>query len=266
MGFPESPRAIFKKKPTEKVICQLRFPTLLRLDSESPAQFQERIRVKYPLLKERAVPELGLNLPPEIRKILGSGSDVPIGLAGNHLAYDFSTEDEKWSATLTRDFIALSTNDYYRWEEFKDHLKLPLESFQEIYGPSFYSRIGLRYRDVIRKNDWGLKEVEWAELLQPHIGGELNAPGIGGAVQATSRTVVIGLEGGLGRVRIEHGLVDSKKTDEMLYQIDADFSVAQRTEVGDAGKRLDDFAREAGNFFRWCIKPRLYEAMEPDHL
>ena len=72
MGFPESPRAIFKKKPTEKVICQLRFPTLLRLDSESPAQFQERIRVKYPLLKERAVPELGLNLPPEIRKILGT--------------------------------------------------------------------------------------------------------------------------------------------------------------------------------------------------
>ena len=263
MSFPKKQRVIFDKRPTERVICQFRFPPILRIDSEPPAQFQERIRDSYPLLKERDESELGLKLPPEIRKLLGSD---PSGPSGNHRAYDFSTEDQKWSVTLTREFIALSTDDYHRWEEFKGNLELPLNSFEEIYKPSFYTRIGLRYLDVIRKDEWGLKDVEWSELLQPHIAGELNAPDFGGTVQASNRTVVIRFKDDLGKVRIEHGLVDSKKADEVLYQIDADFSIDQKTEVGDGRKRLDEFNREAGNFFRWCITPRLEEAMHPSQI
>jgi uncharacterized protein (TIGR04255 family) len=45
MTFPEdSPRVIYGRNPLEQVICQIRFPTILKIDTELPAAFQEQIR------------------------------------------------------------------------------------------------------------------------------------------------------------------------------------------------------------------------------
>jgi len=67
--FPPSPRVIYQHAPLTQVICQLRFPLLLRIESEPPADFQERIRHLFPLLEriQQQIPEL----PPEIAQIIG---------------------------------------------------------------------------------------------------------------------------------------------------------------------------------------------------
>ena len=52
MPFPEVKRIIYKKNPLDKVICQLRFPTILKIEKEIPAEFQERIRKEFPNYSE----------------------------------------------------------------------------------------------------------------------------------------------------------------------------------------------------------------------
>lgn len=258
MIFPDSPRVIYSQNPLEEVICQLRFPAILRVDTEIPAAFQDKIRNDYPLFTERQSPEEGLGIPPEVLKALGQDLPIHTGKQG----YEFASDDQVWKVVLTRDFLALTTTKYERWEQFRGHLMLPLGALIEQYSPAFYSRIGLRYRDVIKKSKLDLKEVQWSELLNSYVAGELSSP-IASAIKKVSRGVNIELPNGMGQVRIRHGLMSPNESGEQYYVIDADFYTDQRTEVSDAIERLGHFNREAGRLFRWCITERLHAAMGP---
>lgn len=48
MPIPSSERIVFQRHPIREVICQLRYPTILRLKTEPPAEFQERVQADYP--------------------------------------------------------------------------------------------------------------------------------------------------------------------------------------------------------------------------
>ncbi|MBL8785507.1 MAG: TIGR04255 family protein, partial [Deltaproteobacteria bacterium] len=50
--IPESPRVIYASNPLADVICQVRFPRILRIDNELPADFQDAIRGQFPHFAE----------------------------------------------------------------------------------------------------------------------------------------------------------------------------------------------------------------------
>ena len=52
MLFPDAKRTIYKNNVLEQVICQLRFPTILKIDTEVPSRFQEVIRHRFPIYKQ----------------------------------------------------------------------------------------------------------------------------------------------------------------------------------------------------------------------
>ena len=261
MRFPDSPRVIYDKNPLETVICQLRFPPILRIDGEAPFEFQEKIRADYPIYKDRQLSNPGLSLPPEIMKAFGE--DFSWAFKAGTKAYDFFSTDEAWNISLTREFIALSSKTYRRWEDFRGRMEKAVSAFEQIYVPAHYSRIGLRYRDIINRSRLDLKGVDWAELLAPHIAGELNSGPLAEHVSNIKKELVIELEDAKGSVLIKHGLVQKPDADEAYYLIDSDFSFVGMTEVANAGQRLNYFNREAARLFKWCISPRLYEAMGP---
>src|SRR6266851_1582000 len=118
MSFPDSPRVIYTTNPLEEVICQLKFPSILRIDSEPPAGFQDQVRGGYPLLQEN--PGLQLEFPANIAKMIVG--DFP-SISGNKV-YQFSSVDGVWKIGLSREFVALSTSHYTRWEEFRSRLEL----------------------------------------------------------------------------------------------------------------------------------------------
>ncbi|MDP1948467.1 MAG: TIGR04255 family protein [Nitrospirota bacterium] len=259
MRFPDSDRVIYAKNPLETVICQLRFPPILRIDAESPFQFQEQLRATYPLFKERQF-DAALSLPPEIKKVFGD--DIPWAVKSGRLAYDFYSEDETWTVTLSNEFIALTSKRYSQWSDFKDRLLHAVDSLERTYQPAHFTRIGLRYRDVINRSKLNLKGVEWSALLAPHISGELGSV-IGKNVQNVRKELLVELDNGMGNVRIVHGLTQRPDTDEPCYMIDSDFFVSEKMEVNSAGERLNYFNREAGRLFKWCVTPQLHNAMEP---
>lgn len=258
MTFPDSPRVIYSHDPLETVICQLRFPPILKIDAEIPASFQELIRHEYPLFTDRLPDNEGLEIPPEIAKLMSIG----LQFQGGKRKYEFSTSDELWQVTLTRDFLALTTKKYERWEDFKRHLDGPVDALLSQYGPDFYVRIGLRYRNLIKRSQLEVKDCSWSELLQPHVAGEL-ASEIHGFIRKAGRELLIELEGKIGHVKIKHGIINAKDSSEDFYLIDADFYTDQQTEIGHAISRLDRFNKEAGHLFRWCITDRLHSAMGP---
>lgn len=256
--FPETPRAIYEKNPLEEVVCQLKFPPILRIDSEPPAAFQDSLRNQYPLLEEIEEARATIQLPPLVAKLIG-GEAATLGTSKN---YQFVSEDQRWRVALTREFLALSTREYKRWEEFRERMHAATETLIATYRPAFFARVGLRYRDVIRRSALGLSQVDWKELLKPHILAELASEEVSSSVRQALHDVTIALPR-QAQVRIRHGLTRLEGGEELCYVIDADFSLEGKTEVNDAFRVLDDFHRWAGNLFRWCIRPELHERMGP---
>ena len=265
MPFPDSPRVIYTNNPLEQVICQLRFPPILRIDTDLPASYQDAIRQEYPLFEEKQegkpdiIPQQLMGQLPEDFLRLLNVSDKKV--------YSFISIDEQWIVSLTRDFIALTANNYTRWEEFKEHFKVPFETLLNEYTPALFSRVGLRYQNVIRRSALGLNNIPWSRLIQPYIAGPLAAPDFDNdSVVNTTQLVEILLRNDYGKVKIRHGFAVDNSTQEICYVIDSDFSAEKIKESKDALDRLERFNRRAGRLFRWCIKPQLHEAMGPQNI
>lgn len=265
MIFPTSPRVVYKKNPLEQVICQIRFPSVLKIESQVPFEFQEIIREDYPLFSETT--ELPMELPKEITDQIPNNVrnaiSFPIISRKN---YKFSTDDEKWSINLTSEFIALTCLEYTRWEQFRKHLELPLNAVIQVYNPPFYSRMGLRYINAIRRSALDLEDMSWSTIVQPYIAGVLAAPEINQTVvKASLSQTEIRLENDT-TVKMVYGLGKYNQTEEDIYVIDNDFFKTGRLEVKKGYEILNQFNNYSGNLFRWCITETLHEAMQPQSL
>jgi uncharacterized protein (TIGR04255 family) len=177
-------------------------------------------------------------------------------------AYDFVSPDEVWTVRLTRDSIALTATKYERWQDFRRHLQVALDALADEYKPSFITRVGLRYQDVIRRSRLSLSDRPWRELLTGPIGGLLVSE-INADVTQTFTQALLRLPGESGSVAMKHGLVEAADDRETCYLVDSDFFSDNRTNLEDVYGKLDFFNRQSGRLFRWCITDVLHEAMGP---
>lgn len=262
--FPEVKRVVYKKNPLDQVICQLRFPPVLRIDTEVPAAFQERVRENFPNFSETS--ELKVEVP---LGIMDKIQPEPIEQAlksSSYKNYEFSSEDEQWKISLTRTFVALTTKKYERWEEFREKLQIPLNALVETYTPNYFSRVGLRYIDVIRRSMLNLNDVNWDELLKPYILGILGSPQVRSNVKNFDSMCEIKLSDEESVVKIVAKLVKAISNDEICFMIDSDFYNSNKMDISSAIKKLDYFNNRASRLIHWCISERLHDAMEPQIL
>jgi uncharacterized protein (TIGR04255 family) len=260
--FPDSDRVVYGRNPLIEVICQLRFPPILRIAAEAPVAFQEKIRNEFPLFSEKFPEvnvEMPLGVPPAIAELV-KGNFPKRKLIG----YDFVSADEKWKVSLTRDFLSLSTSQYTRWEHFRQHLEGPLQALIGVYAPAFFTRVGLRYQDLIQRSPLGLPPAtKWSELIKPHIAGVHAVPELEGAVEESMGQLLISLPQFKAKVRINYGIVQTVESGEKCFLIDADYYTEERTKTDAVDGILTYFNKQSGRLFRWCIEDRLQEAMEP---
>lgn len=261
MPFPPSDRVIYERNPLAEVVCQLRFPPILRIDSQLPAAFQELIREQYPLFSEKREPAHMIELPSEIAEIAASAF-----AQHGKTAYQFSSAERVWTVTLTRNFLALTCLAYERWESFGQHLGAALGALLREYKPAFYERVGLRYRNVIRRSLLGLEHAPWSTLLAPHIGAELACGDLSEAIEQAAHDVLFALTDGPGKLRLQHGLMIDAANNEQCYVIDADYFTEQRTSTQHALETLEFFNGQSGRLFRWCISNQLNTAMGPQRV
>jgi uncharacterized protein (TIGR04255 family) len=257
MPFPQSRRVIYSKNPLVEVICQLRFPTVLAIEAELPAAFQEKIRFDYPTFDDGSGAGTAELVPQEVARLLGS----QLGISTPKV-YGFSSSDGIWKVTLNREFVAVACTKYRKWDDFRAKLSTVLEHLDTVYNPSYYTRLGLRYRNIIDREELDLKGVPWNELFQAHLAAEL-ASEMADSVVQNQHQLLVELPNSDGRVRIVHGVATRPPKPEQLYVIDNDFFLEERVEKSDAAKKLDVFNKHSGGLFRSFIKDRLDGAMGP---
>lgn len=260
MTFPKSERVIFDQNPLEEVICQLRFPTILEISTSKPANFQNKIRDSYPLF------ELDQQIfPKEIADILAR---FPISKQAESINYKFISEDSSKVVSLNPEFIAFTDRKYVRWERFSKEIMKAKGALEEIYNPAFYTRIGLRYRDVIDKEKIGVADASWHELLKSFLIGLLGSHDNAGIhIRDIKTEATIQLEevpGGLATIR--HGIEKVGPEEKEVYFIDADFYTTERSKSQDVFTILRTFNQLAGDFFRWVITDTLRDVLGPRKL
>ena len=124
MFYQDTVRCRYGRPQLREVICQIRFPSILSIDAQEPAAFQEAVRAVFP----RYTPRREQPGP----KITLSGGEMRVEKAQIVTNYNFISADSRWKLNLTRDFISLSTVAYGGWEDFARQLDQPLASFIQI--------------------------------------------------------------------------------------------------------------------------------------
>jgi uncharacterized protein (TIGR04255 family) len=185
-------------------------------------------------------------------------------ILGQGLAYEFVDKEGEWKLVLSSDFLALSTLKYRQWEDFRSRLSAAIDLLVRYYTPSHFTRVGLRYQDIVIRSELGLENCPWRELLQPSVLGIFATNDL--PEEEFSEAISLfacHLDYAGAIVRVRHGLAKTNESEELGYLLDADFYTENLTEIKDAIGYLNLFNREAGNLFRWCITEKLHRALEP---
>jgi uncharacterized protein (TIGR04255 family) len=138
------PAEVYTKTFLDTVICQVRFSPLLLIETDTQllARFQnEKVRNHFPDLKEN------INFVFETNPSnLTQNSVQPIPQKTYTLTGDFG------SIVFSRSFLSLTTKKYSNWTNFFEIFNLILDALMQTYGITNFSRIGLRYINIIDKN------------------------------------------------------------------------------------------------------------------
>lgn len=255
MAFSEVERVVFTTNPLEEVICQVRFPHILKFDSDALVHFQESVIGQFPLYTLQTASPIGL--PPGLTGIVGK--EFPF--AGGQSSHQFGSIDERFTLALDRESLALVCRRYQRWEEFRERLALGLAALSRQFPPILITRIGLRYKNVIRRSRLDLGSTTWADLLKPWIAGPYASSDVRDDIESNFSQTLLRLRDNRGKVLVNSGVVKDK--DEECFLIDADFFLDYKTEAYRVLDNADYLNRESGRFFLWCITDRLGDALHP---
>lgn len=260
--FNKRPRCEYRNNQIAEVICQLRFPQILSIDTILPADFQEAIREEYPnftVINEAHPP-----------RIVNTQGNLQIDTPPATKNYQFASLDNTWRINLTNSFISLTCNHYTNWETFAKKLDIPLASFIQIYKPACFNRIGLRYLNFFSRERLGLSDTSFSELFHaPYLGIFNNTDIPEDTVIRSNFDSEISMPGGC-RVHIHtgpgHVTQNGIQDKEIKFILDQDIYMSGNIPVQYSAGSLQTLHTHAFSVFSDVITDTLHDAMEPINL
>lgn len=255
--FSKEPRCIYRRNPLADVICQLRFPEILKIPAETPMAFQEAVRGDFPKYARRQETPRPLLAPGEP----GLQKGEPV------IHHQFSSADGLWRVDLTSKFISLSCARYTRWEEFARRLDGPLVALIRNYHPAYFERVGLRYVNFFSRKALELENAPYREMFAPWCLGPLTDPQV--QEEGLSRCSVdfdIPLRHGCrGKVHAGPGMVsrNGRQDPENKFVLDMDLYVQGSIPIKACVDTLQTLHIQADSIFRGAITDLTHDAMEP---
>jgi len=257
--FSNEERSIYRNNQLGEVICQIRFPEILKIGTEVPADYQEAIRDEFPRYSSR--------MESPAPKITGTPGNLTLQNQPQTVNYQFLSEDGLWRVNLTSRFISFTCGRYTCWEDFAKMLDKPLASFIQIYKPAFFERVGLRYINFISRKSLELDGVPFRELITSSYLGllaeeDISETGIG----RCSVDAELPLRGGC-RVKIHAGpgIVRGRNQQdtELKFVLDLDLFMPGKVPVNFAAGALHTLHSQAWPIFRGAITDKLHDALDP---
>lgn len=217
-----------------QVVCELRFPTLLELGAQRPpAAFVSALRKEYPHL------ELGN----EVALIIGGAST-----GGPAYAHIFRSSKQTWTVSLKQSTVTIETIAYTTYAQLKERVGRVVEAAAKVIDSDFFTRIGLRYVNVINAHNDPVRGWVNPELVQPLLSGVF-----GGVHEYAGRLHLAATDGGC---LLQHGIQLKKPQpgEEAVpdYVLDID-AFRNDVPIGDVASALDAMHRQAFDVFDWCL-------------
>lgn len=250
LNFPHRPDVQLENAPLAEVICQVRFPPILRILREDPSELQERVRHRFPELQI----EQGVAI-----SFSAAAGGTPPAVETPPKLYRFGSADGHTIVSLALDFFAVSSQAYSHWHDFAGDLALVADAVNEIYQPAYAARIGLRYVNRFTPAMVGGTSIEAVfDLLRPELSAlyrtdAWSEPG------AFVTQLTLPDEGGELVIRSAYG----RMPDEPFFMLDFDYYEEGQLELDHLVARCDRYHRTIYNAFRWSLRPASLEIFRP---
>jgi uncharacterized protein (TIGR04255 family) len=227
-----------------RVLTQIRFPIIASIERQDfIAPFQEAIRGGFPHFQNE------------------QGKGILIGPEGVQLQsqtiWRFASLDKKSVVSLSSGFIALDVIEYQGKTQFLELLEPLLAEAQKLFTPSRIERIGLRYVNRLRGEDFsslrGLIKPEVRGILSTEIGESLRHSISETVIDTGAEDLSILARWGLLGAGLTHDPLVLPPIDEKswILDIDAFSEKGESFETSALMQRLQAMAEADYRFFRW---------------
>lgn len=222
-----------------QAVCELRFPTLLSLaENRMPASFAMALRKVYPV--QETMIEVGVNM--------GARTD-----SSYHHA--FRSNNGLWVVTLKSSSVSIETTRYTRFEEMLARVKMVTDALVPVIDSEFFTRIGLRYINLVETSTPLLQDWVCQALVYPLALGMFKRVG-----ESSGRLQMQAEDGGC---LLQHGLrlkpgassLPGEPVPTPDYVIDIDV-FRQDVAVADAQAAIERAHGQAFALFDWTLGPK----------
>jgi uncharacterized protein (TIGR04255 family) len=250
LNFPHKPDVALENSPLIEVICQVKFPLILRIGKEDPSEFQDRVRGRFPELEV----EHGF-----LMRIPGPAS---VGTPSAELQpkiFRFRTPDRQTAISLAVDFYALSTNRYSHWKDFAADLGLAQAAIQQVYQPAYATRLGLRFVNRFTQANTGYATMSQVlNLLRPELTAQLSSEAWSEPVSLLSQLV---LSDGEAKLTLRTGY--GEEQGEAFFLLDLDYYEEGRLTLDSLIERCTHYHEVIYDAFRWCLREESLAIFRP---
>jgi len=248
--FPKRKDVKLSNSPLIEVIAQIRFPTILKIAEKQPSDFQEAVRARFPEFEIEQGIRIGIDIQDQ---------KPPVAQAKPR-SYKFISMDSQNLITLAIDFVALTTKNYEHWRSFNKDLQLAYKAIQDIYKPSYASRIGLRYINELTLGGMNLETMEeMCNILRPELTSSLRSEGWSNPEEMINR---LSLKDGGDKFTITTGY----KQDAQTFLLDFDMYSEGKTHFKGIIKTYQRYHDKIYDAFRWCIMDENLSVFNPQKL
>jgi uncharacterized protein (TIGR04255 family) len=227
LNIPQIPSKKFDVNFIKTAVCELKFPTILEFEKNPPVDIQKKLRKDYPLFNRVKSLDVGLNK------------------TSTSQHYTLHSSDGKWFVTIKPDFISLETTSYKTFEDFLKRLEVVLAASISSIDTDFFTRVGLRYINLIPIGGSEFKGFVNPTLVAPFEND------IFGDLSQYSQIVSGALSS--GRYNFRHGIKplesDSQKPE---YFLDFDY-YNEMVSTDNVTETLKAFHEYNFSFFYWCL-------------
>jgi len=227
LNLPDVEPVQYERNFIDTVVCELKFPIILDWESKPPVSIQRELRRDYPFHKKIYLIE-AVTQQEESEK---------------RLSLNLQSKNKKWTVAIRSDSIILETTSYLNFEDFSDKLNKVVNVVKDKIDSDFFTRVGLRYINVINFSPDEFEELINQDLVAPIL------KNVYGTVRECYQRVNGFTEYGLFNFR--HG-IKTNDTPNQDYLLDFDY-FKEGVEISDVLELIKRFHEYNFKFFHWAL-------------
>ncbi|MEC4749568.1 TIGR04255 family protein [Methylomicrobium sp. Wu6] len=234
----------YKRNFLHQAVCELRFPTLMELgEPRPPAAFVKALRKEYPHLE----------LANEVSLRIGGNS------SNNTHTHIFRSAKLTWTVSLKQSALSVETTAYSDYAHMRERVLGIVEAASKIIDSDFFTRIGLRYINIIDSDTNPV--LGW---VNPELVGPLLSGCFKGIHEYAGKLQLMTDDGGC---LLQHGIVLKQKqaAGETIPQYLLDIDVFRNEiQLSNTGEALDAMHAQVFDVFDWAIGPKAREYLSTE--